>query len=98
MIFLGLTIPAFLFGSLLSLFLGALVHFWQGGNWKFLLLFITASWLGFWVGHFVATALGWRFLKIGPVNLGFGLIADLLLLGAVIWFVKGEKSNEKGIN
>ena len=91
MIFFGLTLPAFLFGSLLALLLGAAVHFWQGGNWKYLLLYISISWFGFWIGHFLAKALNWTFFQLGPVNLLIALFGDLLGLAFALWLVRSEK-------
>ncbi|GAP06579.1 hypothetical protein ATHL_01434 [Anaerolinea thermolimosa] len=80
------TIPAFLFGFLVSTFLGASFHLWKNGGLGRLLLYLLLSWIGFWGGHFLADNLGWTFLSIGPLRFGLALLGCLILLFIGHWF------------
>ena len=90
-----MTIPAFLFGILLSTLYGALFHFWRGGDTKRLILYIGLSWAGFWVGHFLGTAMGWSFGEVGPLNLGMATLGSILFLGIGYWLSLVEVDRKK---
>jgi hypothetical protein len=79
-----MTLPAILFGIVLSTAYGTAFHFWKGGNLKKLLLYILLAWVGFWSGHFAGAALGWTFAAVGPINTG------LATLGAAAFLFIGE--------
>lgn len=80
-----MTLPAFLFGVLVSSFLGAVAHLLAGGGPGRLLLFLFLGWAGFWFGHFLGTRLHWTFLAVGPLHFGSAVLAALLLLGLGYW-------------
>ena len=46
-----MTLPALLFGLVVSTLYGAAFHLWQGGGAGRLALYIILSWIGFWIGH-----------------------------------------------
>jgi hypothetical protein len=80
-----MTLPAFLFGFLLSTLYGAVFHLWRGGNAGRLLLYLLLGWSGFWVGHIAANQLGWTFLSLGPLHVGFASICSFIFLGLGYW-------------
>lgn len=88
-----MTVPALLFGILVSTMMGAMLHLLSGGGLWRLGLFIGVAWLGFWAGHFLGGSLGWTFLSVGPLNLGAGLLGGLiaLLFGYWLSLVQVEK-------
>jgi hypothetical protein len=80
-----MTFPALIFGLVVSTLYGAAFHLWQGGGAGRLALYIVLSWIGFWIGHLAASFLGWRFLSVGPVNLGLATILALIFLAGGHW-------------
>ncbi len=90
-----MTIPAFLFGSLIAIFLGALFHLWKGGGPFYILLYLLASLVGFWFGHFTARYLQITFWKIGPLFLGLALVSAVLFLFVSAWLFRKNPTNDK---
>lgn len=80
-----MTFPAMLFGFLLASFYGALFHFYRGGGIGRLFYYLTLSWVGFSVGHFLAAQLGWVFISVGPLHLGMATLGSFLFLIAGYW-------------
>ncbi len=80
-----MTIPAALFGIILSTLYGAAFHFWRGGDTKRLILYLILSWAGFWTGQFVGNSLEWTFAAVGPLNLGMATLGAGLFLGVGYW-------------
>ena len=85
-----MTLPAFLFGLMLSSFYGAAFHLWKGGSLKKLFLLLILAWVGFWVGHLLAASLGWTFFAIGPVNTGMATLGSALVLFVGNWLSQVE--------
>ncbi len=85
-----MTLPAFLFFSLLGLLYGTLFHLWRGGGAGRLLLYTLLSWSGFWVGHAAGAYLGWHFWRVGPVNLGTATLFSLVFLALGHWLSEEE--------
>lgn len=80
-----MTIPAFLFGFLVSTMFGAGFHLWRDGGLDRLLLYEFLSGFGFWGGHAISKVIGWDFWKLGPLHLGFALLGTLIFLGVGYW-------------
>jgi hypothetical protein len=80
-----MTLPAFLFGFLISTLLGAIFHLWKDGGFGRLLLYLILAWVGFWAGHLIGNSLGWTFISIGPLRLGMALLAAAITLYAGNW-------------
>jgi len=76
-----MTLPAFVFGSLLATLYGSLLHFWKGGTLTHLVVDLILAWLGFWGGHALATAEGWQWGMLGTLHLGAATLGSVLLLG-----------------
>ena len=80
-----MTVPAILFGLLLSTLYGAAFHFWRGGGPGKLLLYILLSWLGFWAGHSLSGFMKMSFGDVGPLHFGMATIGSLIFLAAGAW-------------
>jgi len=78
-----MTLPALLFGILLSTAYGTAFHFWKGGSLGRLVLYVLFAWIGFWAGQIAGSLLGWHFASIGPINTGLATLgsAAVLFLG-----------------
>lgn len=80
-----MTLPAFLFGFLISSLLGSLFHLWRGGSLGRLLLYLVLAWAGFWAGHFLAEMSKWTFGSVGPLHMFFAIIGCLFFLLIGYW-------------
>jgi hypothetical protein len=80
-----MTIPALLFGMLISTLLGAVFHLWKNGGFGRLILYLILAWIGFWAGHLLAISQGWDFANIGPLRLGWAIIICGLTLYGGYW-------------
>lgn len=80
-----MTVPALLFGILVSTMMGAMLHVLvDGGLWR-LSLYIILAWIGFWGGHVLGSTLGWTFWSVGPLHLGMALLGGLVVLFIGYW-------------
>jgi hypothetical protein len=88
-----MTLPAFLFGLLLATLIAAIFHLVRGGNLGNLIVYIIFGWIGFWLGHLLGESVGWKFLRLGPINLGVAILGCLffLILGYWLSLVRTEK-------
>jgi hypothetical protein len=80
-----MTVPAILFGLLLSTLYGAAFHFWRGGGLGKFLLYIFLSWFGFWIGHGISGAVKMSFGDVGPLHFGMATLGSILFLAAGAW-------------
>ena len=76
-----MTFPAFILGFIISTLPGALFHVWKGGGLGQLILYIVLGWIGFWGGVLLGSLSGLAFWRIGPLNVGMGLLGSIALLG-----------------
>jgi len=80
-----MTLPAILFGIVLSTAYGTAFHFWKDGGLSKLFLYIILAWLGFWIGHFIGDKIGWNFAAVGPINTGLATLGSALFLFVGDW-------------
>jgi hypothetical protein len=80
-----MTLPAIIFGVILSTLIGAAFHLFRGGGLGRLLLYLVLGWIGFWTGQFLAWQFGWSFASLGPLHLGMATIGSLVFLGVGHW-------------
>jgi hypothetical protein len=80
-----MTIPALLFGLLVSTLMGAAFHLWKGGSLGRLLLYLILAWIGFWSGHMLGNNLGWTFGSIGPLRFGMAILVGIVTIFAGYW-------------
>ncbi len=86
-----MTFPGIVFSFFVALLFGSLLHLWRGGDLLRLVLYLSLSLVGFFSGHFIANLLSIRFLKVGSINLGFGILGSVLLLGLGYWLIPEEQ-------
>jgi uncharacterized membrane protein YeaQ/YmgE (transglycosylase-associated protein family) len=86
-----MTLPALIFGILVSTLYGAAFHLWRGGSLGRLLLYLLLGWIGFWVGHLLATNWGWAFLSVGSLRLGMATFGSFSLLLVGYWLSLVER-------
>lgn len=77
--------PAILLGLVVASLLGAAYHLWRGGGPVRIVFYLLMAWLGFAAGTFVAHLRGWALWEIGQVDVGFGALGALLILGLGDW-------------
>jgi hypothetical protein len=80
-----MTIPAFLFGFLVSTFLGAAFHIWKDGGVGRLLLYLLLAWVGFGIGHILGNSLGFTFGSIGPLRFGMAIVVCVATIFGGYW-------------
>jgi hypothetical protein len=80
-----MTFPALVFSFLVASMFGSLLHLWKGGGLGRLFLYLILSWIGFAIGHAVAGWLDVRFIEVGTIHLGMGVLGTLVLLGFGYW-------------
>lgn len=80
-----MTFPAIVFSFFVATLFGSGLHFWRGGSFLRLVLYLALSWIGFFGGHFLAGALSIEFMDVGTIHLGFGILGSLFLLGLGYW-------------
>jgi hypothetical protein len=78
-------------GFLLATAYGAGFHFIIGGRPRKLLLYLSAAWLGFLIGHFIGDLLGTDILSLGAVNLISASIGSWLALISS-WFLSEREA------
>jgi hypothetical protein len=80
-----MTFPAIIFSFFVASLFGSLLHLWRDGGLFRLVLYLALSWIGFFGGHILAGALSIRFLDMGTIHLGMGILGSLALLGLGYW-------------
>jgi hypothetical protein len=80
-----MTFPAVIFSFFIAMLLGSLLHLWRGGSLVHLLIYLVLSLIGFFGGHCLASVLSINFIRLGTINLGFGILGSLALLALGYW-------------
>jgi uncharacterized membrane protein YeaQ/YmgE (transglycosylase-associated protein family) len=80
-----MSIPTLFLGLILSTLYGALFHLWRGGNAGRLLLYLLLSWIGFWLGQFIANYFNFSFDALGQLHLLFATLGSLIFLAIGYW-------------
>jgi len=80
-----MTFPAIIFSFFLAAMFGSLLHLWRGGPLWRLVLYLVLSEAGFFIGHALAAFFSIDFVKLGSINLGFGILGSLAFLGLGYW-------------
>lgn len=89
-----MTLPALIFGLLISTLYGALFHLWRGGGLGRLILYLLLAWAGFWCGQYLANFMNWTFVSLGPLHLGLASIFSLFFLIVGYWLSKFESARK----
>ena len=80
-----MTLPAIVFGVVLSTLFGALFHLWRGGGPRKLAILILLSWGGFWAGQMAGAALEITIGRVGTLLLGTATLGSILALLVGNW-------------
>ena len=83
-----MTLPALLFGFILSTAYGAAFHLWRGGGAGRLLLDLILAWSGFAAGQILGNSLGLSFARLGTLHIGLATICSLVFLFVGYWLSK----------
>ena len=81
-----MSIPAFLFGSLIALTIGSFTHLVTGGNLKNLFVMMLFSLIGFWIGNIVGGRLNMTILRLGDINLVASVVGAIIFAIIGRWF------------
>lgn len=70
---LNLTLPTFIFGSMVAWLIGAMVHLIAGGKLVRLVFSMAFAWIGFWAGNSLAVRFELDILHFGQVIYGLSV-------------------------
>jgi hypothetical protein len=85
-----MSLPAIIFGVVLSSAYGTAFHFWKGGSLAKLILYVILAWLGFWLGNYVGTLLKWTIAPFGQLNIGMATLGSAVFLFVGEWLGRVE--------
>jgi hypothetical protein len=92
----NLTIPVFIFGSLIGLLIGALFHLIAGGKLIRLVFCLIFGWIGFWGGNYFSQKFGIQIYQYGHISYGIAMFSSLLLAAGGYW-ISGENKPDSGL-
>ena len=87
-----MTIPAYIFGIVLSTLYGAGFHFFVAGNARRLMLYLLAGWTGFAVGHWAGDLIGFHLYDIGTLNFSAATLGAFIALFISRWLADVDLS------
>ena len=88
-----MTFPAIIFSFFVASLFGSLLHLWRSGGLFRLMLYLVLSWVGFFGGQLIADAFSIRFLELGTIHLGMGIIGALACLALGYWLSLMDTQN-----
>ena len=74
---------------LLATAYGTLFHLLIGGTARRLIIYVTVSWIGFAIGHFIGNTIQLDWYKLGPLNLLSASVGSWLAL-LTSWWLAGR--------
>jgi hypothetical protein len=86
-----MTIPAAIFGLVISFFYGALFHLIFNGGFGRLVVFMFFSTLGFWIGQLISHFLGPSFGVVGPLDLFAATVGSWIFMVIGLWLSRDNK-------
>jgi len=92
----NLTLPVFVFGSLVGLLIGALFHLIAGGNLIRLIFCLVFGWIGFWGGNYFSQKFGIPVYQYGQISYGTAIFFSMLLAAGGYW-ISGENKPDSGL-
>jgi uncharacterized membrane protein YeaQ/YmgE (transglycosylase-associated protein family) len=84
-----------LYGFLFATLLAALFHLWRDGGLGKLIIYLLASWTGFWLGQLAANKLNLHMMDLGELHLGPALLGSIIFLFLGHWFSRLESQRER---
>lgn len=85
-----MTLPGLMLAFFLATACGLMFHLVRGGSLYRMALYVLAAWVCFFAGHFLAELFGWRFGRLGSLNLLSALVATVLGLVALSFLAPPE--------
>jgi hypothetical protein len=73
-----MNLPAVYLGFLIASLMGLAFHAVRGGPLSRLLLYLVTAWVAFFLGHTLASLLGWDAGRLGGLNLLPAIVAALV--------------------
>jgi len=89
----NLTLPTFIFGSLIAWLIGSTVHLIAGGKLIRLVFCMIFAWIGFWAGNYLGIRLGLLIINYGQINYGPAIFISVLSALFGYW-LSGENREE----
>jgi hypothetical protein len=89
---MNLNIPVLVFGSMIAVLIGSVVHLIAGGKLIRLIFCMLFAWLGFWIGNFTSTRFGINILRFGQIDYGSSIIFSIIFSIFGFW-LSGENRN-----
>ena len=80
-----MSLPAILLGVVIACLVGALYHLWRGGGPGRIAFFLVLALIGFFGGTVLANLKSLVLWQIGQLDVGFGALGALLILGLGDW-------------
>ncbi|HKY83595.1 MAG TPA: hypothetical protein VJ160_02080 [Anaerolineales bacterium] len=77
-----MSLPSAYLGFLIASLLGFAFHVVRGGTLGRLLLYMVTAWIAFFLGHAVASLMGWGTGRLGSLNLLPAVVATIIGLAA----------------
>ena len=90
-----MTIPSILLGLALATLYGSLFHLWRGGKLTHLALYVIMSWIGFWLGQWIAESFDLNFFSIGPLHLGMATLGSFFFIVLGHWLGRTNTPKKK---
>ena len=84
-----MSFAAILLGIIVALLVGALYHLWRGGALARIIFYLVMALIGFFGATFLTSIKGWVLWQIGELDVGFGVLGALLVLGLGDWLTLG---------
>jgi hypothetical protein len=85
-----MTIPSIFLGFVISTLYGSAYHMITGGRASRLLVSLIMGWIGFGIGQALGIHIGWDFVRLGQLFLGFASLSSILFLVLGHWLSRVE--------
>jgi hypothetical protein len=90
-----ITLPVFVFGSMIGLLVGAFFHLIAGGKIIRLIFCLIFGLIGFWSGSYISQRFGFQFITLGPLSYGSAIFFSIIFSAGGYW-ISGENKTEEG--
>jgi len=90
---INLNFPVLIFGSLIALLLGSIIHLIAGGKLIRLLFSMIFSWIGFWIGNYFSNYFSFEIFKLGIIDYGSAMICSIFI-GIFGFWISGENRSQ----
>lgn len=90
---IDITSPVLIFGSLIALLIGSIVHLIGGGKLLRLFFSMIFAWIGFWGGNYLANHFGIFVLRYGQIAYAASIAVSIITALFGFW-ISGENKNE----